>query len=1000
MLRRALDRGLHIPILLAAITAGFFWRILFQGRAIAGLDVVDYFAPYRTLAQQAIDSGRLPLWNPDIFGGVPFLANIQSAVFYPLTGLFYLIDEPTAYAWNIVLHAFMGALFMYLFARQALGAGRTGSVIGGVMFAFGGFLGGQTGHLNQFSAAIWLPALLLCWDLAASGRLLYVLLGALVVALQFLAGHTQESYLLLVCLGLYTVWTTLFEMRFSGARIVGLNLVALLIVVGLGAGLAAAQLVPTSELTSWSIRNSGLSYADATSFSLEPRMLLEALLPPFFGRTMVLQPGGTEFLGYVSIMGLALAITGVALGRRHRTWFFAALVFGAVALALGKNDPAYPLLFKIVPGFNLFRVPARWLFLSSFGLSALAAIGADALLAESRRKVDWRLLAGTFAAVAVAALAVSRRQDTPPGSTVEAWAGFGLLALVGLPLWALFAPRLSDRRALPPMAGGAASAAPALAPVGLSYKRPAVASSPWRAVAGAGMLGIVIAELAIASQVLDYNHPTLPSDFSQSLPTLDFLGAQGGPFRLVSVAQDTYVPAAEPAIRQALAGQLSPDDILGYLRDYKLREIAEPNTSATNGLATMDGYDGGLLPLARYVAFKNVLTGLPSSPDDRIRFVVKWLPNRTLLDLADVRYVLADSLSDKTAEGIPYDLSAFLHVAPSVPEQTITLSQPTQTGVVGVVLATSPAAAGTPVGTLTLSDAQGKSETVDLQAGAGQQLGPFAANPQLAVFETVVRLPGRMAAASAVLRLGSFGGNVYLNGLALVDDATGLVHTVLAAPGPEMRLAYKGDVKIYDNPAALPPAFLVHQGQVAANADEALQVISAPGFDPIANVVVESGPQPPPNTSLLGRVTNRLKRLLPASGDQPFTVPDSWLQNEASPDDPPDQVQLQAFQPEEVAVSTQSASAAFLVLSESYYPGWQVSVDGVPQRLMAADELFQAVHLGAGSHEVEFRFQPHSFVAGAAISVASCVVFVIGLALTWSGHRGRRPKSPPPVVSV
>ncbi|HEU0169096.1 MAG TPA: YfhO family protein, partial [Chloroflexota bacterium] len=542
MLRRALDRGLHIPVLLAAITAGFFWRILFQDRAIAGLDVLDYFAPYRTLAQQAIDSGRLPLWNPDIFGGVPFLANIQSAVFYPLTGLFYLVDEPTAYTWNIVLHAFLGALFMYLFARRALAAARPACVIAAVMFAFGGFLGGQTGHLNQFSAAIWLPALLLCWDLAASGRLLYVLLGALVVALQFLAGHTQESYLLLVCLGLYAAWTTLFEMRFSGARSIGINVVVLLIVVGLGAGLAAAQLVPTSELTSWSIRSSGLSYADATTFSLEPRMLLEALLPPFFDRDMVLQPGGTEFLGYVSIMGLALAAAGVVLGRRHRTWFFATLVLGAVALALGKNDPAYPLLFKVMPGFNLFRVPARWLFLSTFGLSALAAVGADALLADRWRKVDWRQLAAAFGVLAVGALVISRRQSLPPAGTMEAWAGFGIAALVGLAVWAWLAPGLAGRRAPGPIAGGATSTRQALSPIGLSYDGPA-ASSPWGMLAGAGMLALVLAELGIASQVLDYNHPTLPSDFSQSLPTLDFLGGQGGPFRLLSVAQDTYVPA-------------------------------------------------------------------------------------------------------------------------------------------------------------------------------------------------------------------------------------------------------------------------------------------------------------------------------------------------------------------------------------------------------------------------------------------------------------------------
>src|SRR5205823_13134179 len=127
---------------------------------------------------QAVRAARLPLWNPDIFGGVPFLANIQAAVFYPPSALFYLLEEPTAYSWSVALHTFLGALFAYLFARQSLTLSRTGSLIGALAFAFGGFMGGQMDHLNQLSAAIWLPALLLCWDKAARGQLLYMLLGA------------------------------------------------------------------------------------------------------------------------------------------------------------------------------------------------------------------------------------------------------------------------------------------------------------------------------------------------------------------------------------------------------------------------------------------------------------------------------------------------------------------------------------------------------------------------------------------------------------------------------------------------------------------------------------------------------------------------------------------------------------------------------------------------------------------------------------------------------
>src|SRR5579864_3514479 len=89
-------RALWAPVALAALVAAFFWKMLFLGRTIGGLDVLDYFYPYRVYARDAIQGGRLPLWNPDIFGGVPFLANIQAALFYPLSVLFYVFSEPTA----------------------------------------------------------------------------------------------------------------------------------------------------------------------------------------------------------------------------------------------------------------------------------------------------------------------------------------------------------------------------------------------------------------------------------------------------------------------------------------------------------------------------------------------------------------------------------------------------------------------------------------------------------------------------------------------------------------------------------------------------------------------------------------------------------------------------------------------------------------------------------------------------------------------------------------
>src|SRR5439155_1179306 len=72
--------------------------------------------------------------------------------------------------------------------------------------AFGGFAVGQVGHLNQISAAAWLPAVLLAYDrFARSQKVYWLALGALALAMELLAGHPQETYMTLIVLGIFGV---------------------------------------------------------------------------------------------------------------------------------------------------------------------------------------------------------------------------------------------------------------------------------------------------------------------------------------------------------------------------------------------------------------------------------------------------------------------------------------------------------------------------------------------------------------------------------------------------------------------------------------------------------------------------------------------------------------------------------------------------------------------------------------------------------------------------
>src|SRR5205085_5204808 len=124
----------------------------------------------------------------------------------PPLWMFLLGPVHSIYAVQLVLHSFLAAFFAYSLARNAFGVHPLAAAVGGLAYAFGGFAVGQVGHLNQISAAAWLPAVLLCYDrLTVTRKVHWVALGALALAMQVLAGHPQETYMTLLVLGIFGV---------------------------------------------------------------------------------------------------------------------------------------------------------------------------------------------------------------------------------------------------------------------------------------------------------------------------------------------------------------------------------------------------------------------------------------------------------------------------------------------------------------------------------------------------------------------------------------------------------------------------------------------------------------------------------------------------------------------------------------------------------------------------------------------------------------------------
>jgi hypothetical protein len=168
---------------------------------------------------------------------------------------------------------------------------------------------------------------------------------------------------------------------------------------------------------------------------------------------------------------------------------------------------------------------------------------------------------------------------------------------------------------------------------------------------------------------------------------------------------------------------------------------------------------------------------------------------------------------------------------------------------------------------------------------------------------------------------------------------------------------HSGDVKIYENLDSLPRAFAVHRAQVLDD-EAAIAAMQDPAFRPENEVILASTIQP-----------------LPAGSGDP-----AGALNE-------DKVEILSYEPERVVISADLAADGYLVLTDAYYPGWRVLVDGLETSIYRANLLFRAVYLPAGQHRVEFIYDPLSFKLGAAISLAALLALVAGIAAVAGRRR-------------
>ena len=432
---RPVIRELGPVCLLLLASLGFFWRILFTPDAwkpAGGGDLVSFLFPTYRFAAASLRAGHLPLWNPHLYAGAPFLADMQTGLFYPPNVLLFLLNPEFPYKaleWMAVLHVYLAGLFMYLCLRY-LEPGRplrvAASLFGAMAYMFSDLFIVHFGNLNLIGVAAWLPLVFLLFWRALRSRRLGLAVGAGVAfAVSTLEGHLQITLLVGLALAVVAVAEVLVRRR--GWRRGAWSLLALLVTAAVAAGLAAMVLLPAFEYARLSPR-AALPYKDAARFSLVPGLLGEMLVPSLFSsREPSVYWGVWDRVaaGYLGILPLILAGFAILLRRGHRVRPFVILAAVAFLLALGGGSVIHGWAYRLLPGFGQLRAPARAVLLVDFALAVLAAMGLDRLLApldRRRRRVfeaAWRgLLWLSGAAVlfggAWAYLVIYQAQDRDP----------------------------------------------------------------------------------------------------------------------------------------------------------------------------------------------------------------------------------------------------------------------------------------------------------------------------------------------------------------------------------------------------------------------------------------------------------------------------------------------------------------------------------------------------------------------------------------------------------
>jgi hypothetical protein len=913
------SRDVYAILLLAVVPFAYYFPVTLGHQVFSAGDITWLFLPLRTDLARALAEGRLPLWTPSLQAGFPIFAEGEVAALYPLNLLLHrLLPAHTALGYTILFNLAWASIGMHLLARF-FGFRITSALLAGFVFGFSGFMTAHLSHVPHLTVASWLP------------------------------------------------WLILFQQRYWRARQRGENAVGWFLVICFSitlqilAGFPQITLMNLGTFMSFGLVNP-LLLGYPTGGSERERIIsaLRALpanaLITFASILLGVALSAIQWLSTLELIGFSVR------GQEADKSFFTSYSLDPAALTqlilpfwkLGEpqfGNMEYWFYLGMLPFClallaPLLRRDARtWIFVLLALLALSLALGGSNPLYEwlynvpllNRFRVPARfLLLFTFAMAFLAAAGLEALQDRAGDRLESRWV-----------------PRMF----------AAAFAVCALGVVGLAYAQPLEFWMAIWQVAPGILLLLSFATLSLARRRL------IPSitfavivlgltalDLAAfAAPSLTRVTKMDSPAELVQVSRTVLAMDDTQPIYRVVANKIP-------FTPAAVRAILYRNLPLTYGKQGVKSYlpSLGLWRNEKYI--EDMSLGM-------------W-------NLMNIRYYLLPLETPSFGDPVPLPFDG------DEPYNGLTMKilsdqpkiLPTRASKIEVTSYTDQTRDlpnGFLAGEILLGTDTGKSINLPLRLGietadwayAGVEKTNHTKPANALSFPAYLKSIGRafdghkyiaryvIAQEGKPIVVTAVGARSFLPGagliverINLIDDAGRAVSLAALLQRNELSLAFRSHAAaMWENHSMLPRAFMVHAAEIVGEED-ALARMKQPDFRPDQIV-------------LLSDVQTR--DILQGSGQEM----------------PRDEIAITEYKPERVVVKARAEKPGYLVLTDSWYPGWEAFVDGESAPILRADYIFRAVALPPGEHTVVFEFRPTSVAVGAAISGLS--LLLCGALVIW-----------------